>query len=224
MSIIAQKWAYSQKLGNIYAKSVLAFLASHNFGNDQSCFRIKTIAGATDMSETSVKESLIFLEEKGLIRKEPRFGSKGERLANEYTLIIPQDYLEKSYKDYDETYKSDSPVDKTGGVGRNTPGGGSQYAGGVGRNTTPLNNKLLNNNLNKSFSNEKSKTQKAENEKKHDWAAMKNEAALIQQHEERKALECMGDRERAGDVTVAEYYLSNLKGIGKLKRYRNQTG
>lgn len=188
MSVIALKWAYSQKIGNHIAKSILAFLASHNFGSDQTCFRIKTIAAALDLKETAVKEGLTFLAEKGLIKKEARYGEKGERLANVCTLMIPKDYIEESYKDYEENYKSDLSVDNSGGVGRNTTGGGSQYDGGVGRNTTPLNNKLLNNNYNKSFYNKAVKKQN--NTKRHAFAdskdQMANEQKHIQEHEARK--------------------------------------
>jgi len=211
MSIIAQKWAYSQKLGNATAKAILAFLASHNFGCDQSCFRINTIANALDLSQTAVKSGLIFLAEKGLIKKEARYGDRGERLANQCTLVIPKDYLEKSYSDYDGLYKSDAPVDNSGGVGRQPTGGGSAAGGGVGRQPTPLNTKILNNNLNKSFYNMESENQPCngksaetaigcfqpmepvDNEVKHDFAgsmdAMASEKRNIDKNTEYKRTE-----------------------------------
>lgn len=163
MSIIAQKWAYSQKLGNPIAKSILAFLASHNFAGDQSCFRIKTIAGATDYDERTIKRGLLFLAEKNLILKHERFAANGQQLSNEYTLNIPNEYKDAFYSDYGK-----KPVDKVGGgVSESHPPHDTQSPPGV-TESHPLNSNIFNNKDNKSSYASRSK--KEQNEQRHSWA------------------------------------------------------
>jgi hypothetical protein len=172
MSVIGLRWAYSLKLGNATAKSILAFLASHNFAGDQSCFKVKTIGLALDLGETAVKGGLQFLAQHGLIKKEARFGENGSRLSNEYTLNIPKEFIEKSYNDYgSHTIFPREIVDNSGGVGRQATGGGSASDGGVGRQATSLNNNKYNNNINKKLLS-KSEQKKA-NEQKPSWAEPK---------------------------------------------------
>ena len=106
MSIIALKWAYTQKIGNPIAKNILAFLASHNFAGDQSVFKVRTIMAATEYEESSVRRGLKQLADLNLITKQIRFGSSGQQLSNEYTLNIPTDYKDDFYSSYGV-----SPVD-----------------------------------------------------------------------------------------------------------------
>ena len=141
MSVIALKWAYSQKVGNATAKNILAFFASHNFSGDTSVFKVRTIMAATEYQETAVRTALQLLVKLKLIIKVPRYGEKGQQLSNEYILNIDKEYAQKFMEDY-----YDLP---TGGV-RETKGGGALNAGGGVRETHPLNNNINNNNLNKS--------------------------------------------------------------------------
>lgn len=166
MSIIAQKWAYTQKVGNAVAKNILCFLASHNFAGDQSCFKVKTIMAATEYEESSVRRGLALLAEKKLITKQMRFGEKGQQLSNEYSLNIPQEYKDEFYEAYNE-----KPVDKvvkTGGGGVTETGGGCTTERGGVSQVHPLNNNINNNINNKSSY--ASHEQKSANQKKHDFA------------------------------------------------------
>lgn len=181
MSVIALKWAYSQKIGNAIAKNILAFLASHNFAGDQSCFKIRTISAATEYDERSVKRGLLLLAEKNLILKKPRFAENGQQLSNEYTLNIPNEYKDDFYSSYGV-----GTVDKsTGGVTDRHPPHDTQSPPGV-THSHPLNSNNINNNINKKLLAKNDQKQnnavdnkppvatrqamKAENEKKPAWA------------------------------------------------------
>lgn len=186
MSIIAQRWAYSQKLGNPTAKSILAFLASHNFGGDQSCFKVRTIAAATDLTIRAVQNALKFLFDKGLIKKTPRFAESGQQLSNEYALNIPRDYAESCYAQYGEPAKEANSVDNSGGGMHQMHPPHAPDAPPPPHQMHPLNSNNINNNINKKLlhKNEQKKnssvdkqsmkvtrqTMKSENEKKPSWA------------------------------------------------------
>jgi DNA-binding transcriptional ArsR family regulator len=190
MSIIALKWAYTQKLGNPTAKSILAFLASHNFAGDQSCFKVKTIAAATDLTIRAVQIGLKFLHEKGLVKKEARYAEHGGQLSNEYTLNVPKADVDEWYKSYGEP-----PVDNLGGGVHLMQGGGAPDAGGGVNQVHPLNNNKYNNNINKKLlSKDEQKKHKAvnnlkikenfreDNQKKHDFADSMNQMASEKRH------------------------------------------
>jgi len=100
MSALALKWAYSQKVGNAVAKNILGYLASHNFGGNKSCFKVKYIMAATEYQETAVRQALQLLVSKNLIIKNVRFGDKGQQLSNEYILNIPEAYENEFYESY----------------------------------------------------------------------------------------------------------------------------
>ena len=118
MSIIALKWAYSQKVGNPIAKNILAFLASHNFVGDQSCFKVRTIMGATEYEESSVRRGLKILADLNLIKKEARFAASGQQLSNEYSLNIPNEYKDEFYS----SYHTGTKISRWGGVSQQDSG------------------------------------------------------------------------------------------------------
>lgn len=188
MSVIALKWAYTQKVGNAVAKNILAFLASHNFAGDQSCFKVRTIMGATEYEESAVRRALKLLAALNLISKHPRFGANGQQLSNEYTLNIPPEYKDDFYSSYGV-----ESVDKSvGGVSVVQGGGVPDTRGGVSV-VHPLNNNKYNNNINnKSFCEKEQKKHKAvnkskeewrkENEKQHDFSDSMNQMANEKRH------------------------------------------
>ena len=163
MSIIALRWAYSSPIKNPIEKNILAFLASHNFGGDKSCFKVRNISAATAYSERAVRDALKNLAGNGYLKKVARYGDKGQQLSNEYQLNIPEDFADDCYKAYGEPIKevlevvdnSDQKLNKTGGGVHHVQGGGAPRAGGGVRHVHPLNNKLLNNNINKKLLYEK---------------------------------------------------------------------
>jgi hypothetical protein len=176
MSIIALKWAYTQKVGNPIAKNILAFLASHNFAGDQSVFKVRTIMAATEYEESSVRRGLKFLAEMNLIKKQIRYGERGQQLSNEYTLNIPTEYKDDFYSSYGVASVDNS----MGGVSVRQGGGVSQTAPPLSTGH-PLNNNKYNNNINtKSFcdkdeqkkhkAGDKREDWKEANQKKHSWA------------------------------------------------------
>lgn len=110
MSIIATKWVYSLQNVDGIETAVLAFLASHNFGHDQSFFRIKTISAAIKFSYDAIKRAFSSLAQKKLIIKEPRYNENGAKISNLYILNIPSGYIQRNCEDYlSTTPRADSP-------------------------------------------------------------------------------------------------------------------
>jgi hypothetical protein len=109
MTVLSLKWAYSCPIANPVEKNILAFLASHNFGGDQSCFRVRTIMSATAYKERAVRDALNSLYRQGYLKKEARYGDKGQQLSNEYTLNIPEEYKQSFYDDYHKSAELSTP-------------------------------------------------------------------------------------------------------------------
>ena len=116
MSALALSWAYSRPISNPTEKNVLAFLASHNFGGNQSCFKVKTICAATAYKESSVREALKQLAKKEYIIKTAKYGEDGRQIPNECTINIPQDYINEFYSKYEKSMVPEESVDKSGGA------------------------------------------------------------------------------------------------------------
>lgn len=213
MSVIAQRWAYSRRIGNPSAKAILAFLASHNFGGDQSCFRIKTIAAATDLSIRTVQNGIEFLLEKGYLKKEARFAESGQQLANEYTLNIPKDYVDSCYAQYGEPSIATNSVDNSTRGGATAAPPPAAAAPSPLQQLHPLNNKSLNNNINKekAFINKGGKTV--------DKSPLTGNATKVSKKKKSNEMSDEAINAKRGDRKVADYYMSNMRGIN-LKRNR----
>src|SRR5947199_65988 len=89
MSIQAVGWALEQYIPTPIAKLVLVSLANHANHETGECWpKIETIARECSCSIRSVQRYVRVLEEKGLVKVEPRF-IKGRQDSSLYWLQIP---------------------------------------------------------------------------------------------------------------------------------------
>lgn len=148
MSHIAIRWVYS--LGEVggVETSVLAFLASHNFGSNQTFFSIKTISKAIKFSYEAVKKAFSSLAKKNLITKEARYSSTGAKTTNLYILNIPQEFFDSIKKVYDDL---PVPSQSTPQVS-NTRGSGTTD---LTYNSNNINNNIIKKNEQKEFNKER---------------------------------------------------------------------
>ena len=119
MSFECQAWAVKQVTGKMTCKAVLMALANRtNHENGMCRPRIKLIAQDTEMSETTVKQAIKDLVERGFLEVIPRF-QEGVQLANDYRLRMDDSGLLRT--------------SGAGGVGREpTQGGSGDDPGWVG--------------------------------------------------------------------------------------------
>ena len=89
--MIYQDFLESELLNNHYQKLIYIYLKKFADSNNQCFPSIKTIARLTKISVSKVKQTLVELEEKGVISKENRIRKDGGKSTNRYTLY---DYKE----------------------------------------------------------------------------------------------------------------------------------
>lgn len=94
MSAIALAWVASIKVGNATAKSLLRFLASHNFNSDKYEFKISTLASQLEITARTVQLALDLLITKSFITRTPRFDKSGRQISNCLTLNIPSEFVD----------------------------------------------------------------------------------------------------------------------------------
>ena len=83
-------WAIKQKTGSAIKKIVLLNIANTTNHQTKMCRpRIKLIAEECEISETSVKDAIKGLVEKGLLEVKPRF-MDGSQLSNDYLLLMEE--------------------------------------------------------------------------------------------------------------------------------------
>ena len=103
MSVKAISWAFEQNVTPSAAKFVLVALA--NYGDQQGyCYPSQEmLAKDTGQSDRSVRSHLIYLEERGLIRRERRSNRHGHRMPDAYWLVWATALPEESSTSLPET-------------------------------------------------------------------------------------------------------------------------
>lgn len=84
--LIYQDFLESELLDNHYQKLMYIYLKKFADNNNQCFPSIKKLAELTKIGTTKVKQTLVELEEKGIISKVPRSRSDGGKTSNLYTL------------------------------------------------------------------------------------------------------------------------------------------
>lgn len=87
MSVQALTWAFNQQIGSSGAKFVLVALADHADVDGWCHPGQKRLAKYTDMSDRSVRTHLVWLEEKGFIKRVRRARTDGSRSSDGYWLV-----------------------------------------------------------------------------------------------------------------------------------------
>lgn len=168
MSLPAIIWSSSTQVGNAHAKALLMHLATHNFNSHTFYFKNSTYAKVLEISERTVIRSIQLLEEKGLIKCDPRFDDNGRQISNSISLLIPDNFM----NDYESRLRGEGDNSKVGD--RESSLGVTESQGGGCQSGTPYNNNKNNNKFNnnkKSFyDRSKSEQQKQDNAQKHHWA------------------------------------------------------
>lgn len=84
--MVYQDFLESELLDNYYQKLVYIYLKKFADSNNQCFPSIKKLSKLTKIGATKIKQTLVELEEKGLISKENRSRSDGGKTSNLYTL------------------------------------------------------------------------------------------------------------------------------------------
>lgn len=184
MSFETLRWAYSQPISNPVAKNVLAFMASHNFSDNQIFFNVDTICSATAFKRSAVFNALKWLLENNYLIKHDRKNKKKGVMPIFYMLNLPNQNGESVDNSVDNCVKNCTVVHV---VDSASPCGGLDISG---KSLQPqgLEPDFLRRNRNKSniyksfYYNElnKKSSHKEENRKKHDWAEKKNQFADVE--------------------------------------------
>jgi hypothetical protein len=186
---------------NISASELIVLLALTKFCNDKwICWpSISRISNITLKDKKHIEDVLKRLVLKNILLKKERFKNNGDRDSNEYTVLITNLWKVGA--------NSPLPFYKniTKGRGKSTPTVGANIPLPRGK-STPVTIESTTNVTTKSFYN--AEAQKQDNSKKHDWAAMKNEKAHIDEHERQK--------KELSEIAKSELGKRfNLKNIGK---------
>lgn len=93
MSVRAMSWAYSQRVGNPGRKLILVTLADHADDEGLAWPSVPRISEYSEVSERTVREHLVALEEMGLIVREEGWRSDGGRTSNRYRLQLHRPHV-----------------------------------------------------------------------------------------------------------------------------------
>ena len=133
MSVIALSWVATISVGNQTAKQLLQFYASHNFNTTNYVFKNSTLAKQLEVTERAIQKAHKFLMDGGFIKKDIRFNQDGRQMTNSIMLNIPPEFGDNFFGEGEQR----SPL-------------GANNVQGEGERSAPLlNNKLLNNKLNR---------------------------------------------------------------------------
>ena len=86
MTVVFIPWALKQKISSTH-KFVLVILADHSNRQGECWPSVSRICEESSLSESSVRRSIIYLSESGLIKKEERTRKNGSQTSNLYTLL-----------------------------------------------------------------------------------------------------------------------------------------
>lgn len=148
MSTPALVWIDSIQVGNSTAKSLLRYLATHNFHKPGFFFKNATYMAALEISEKTLQRSFTHLEEKNFITIERRFDENGRQISNGIYLNIPDEFLEKYEKTILEGVKNAEQNDAPNSPVNMTTLGASTCRGGSRQYDDPYNNNKTNNKIN----------------------------------------------------------------------------
>lgn len=109
MSLPALVWIDSIQVGNATAKSLLRYLATHNFASKQFYFKNSTYMRALEISEKTLQRAFAFLEEGKFITREPRFDEFGRQVSNEIVLNVPLEFYQKYEQMMEGISQNDAP-------------------------------------------------------------------------------------------------------------------
>ncbi len=111
------RWAYSRPNLSASEKSVLAYLASHNFPSSKMFFSIAKIVAATSLNKKTVHQSISSLVAATHLTVKNRRNSNGTKTTNAYILNIPQSDVDNyvtEYESYIHVPKTDHPCTENG--------------------------------------------------------------------------------------------------------------